>query len=121
MPILVTGGCGYVGSRLVEALLARTGDDVHVVDTAWFGNYLPEHPRMRVTTADVRDTDAIDLSGVDTIFHLAGIANDPAVDLNPSASWEVNVLATMRVDPEGRRSWSAYVRDAAVPTATTTP
>lgn len=95
--ILVTGGCGYVGSRLVEALLARTDHDVHVVDTAWFGNHLPAHARLRVTIADVRDTDAIDLSGVDTIFHLAGIANDPAVDLNPCASWEVNVLATMRL------------------------
>jgi hypothetical protein len=31
------------------------------------------------------------------------------------------VLATVRVDPQGRTSWSAYVRDAAVPTATTTP
>jgi hypothetical protein len=31
------------------------------------------------------------------------------------------VLATMRVDPQGRTSWSAYVTDAAVPTATTTP
>ena len=32
-----------------------------------------------------------------------------------------HVLATIRVDPQGRRSWSAYVRDAAVPTATTAP
>jgi hypothetical protein len=32
-----------------------------------------------------------------------------------------HVLATIRVDPQGRTSWSAYVRDAAVPTATTTP
>ncbi len=55
-------------------------------------------------TVDLRNTDAIDLSGVDTIFHLAGIANDPAVELNPYASWEVNVLATMRLADKAARA-----------------
>ena len=35
----------------------------------------------------------IPLDGVDAIIHLANIANDPAVELNPTLSWEVNVLA----------------------------
>jgi len=97
MAYLVTGGCGYVGTRLTEALLERTDRPVTVVDTAWFGNYLPEHPRLRVEIRDVRAIDDLDLAGFDTIFHLAGIANDPAADLNPYKSWEVNVLATMRL------------------------
>jgi nucleoside-diphosphate-sugar epimerase len=97
MAILVTGGCGYVGTRLTEALLARTDHAVTVVDLAWFGNYLQPHPRLTVHVADVRAIDQLDLSGFDTIFHLAGIANDPSVELNPYGSWEVNVLATMRV------------------------
>jgi nucleoside-diphosphate-sugar epimerase len=110
MTILVTGGCGYVGTRLTEALLARTADDVRVVDTTWFGNYLPAHPRLRVEVADVRATDTIDLAGVDTVFHLAGIANDPAVELNPYRSWEVNVLATMRlVDRAARNGVRQFV------------
>jgi nucleoside-diphosphate-sugar epimerase len=104
MSVLVTGGCGYVGSRLTEALLARTTDNVIVVDTAWFGNFLPEHPRLRLHVGDVRDTDSIDLSGADTIFHLAGIANDPAAELNPYRSWDVNVLATMRLADRAARS-----------------
>jgi len=45
----------------------------------------------------VRTIDDLDLAGYDTIFHLANIANDPSVELNPYASWEVNVLATMRL------------------------
>jgi nucleoside-diphosphate-sugar epimerase len=98
MAFLVTGGCGYVGTKLTEALLARTDHQVTVLDTAWFGNYLEPHPRLTVRVGDVRDIDAgVDLTGVDTIFHLAGIANDPSVELNPHMSWEVNVLATMRL------------------------
>ena len=44
-----------------------------------------------------------DLSPFDTIFHLANIANDPAVELNPYASWDVNVLATMRLADRAAR------------------
>jgi nucleoside-diphosphate-sugar epimerase len=95
--ILVTGGCGYVGSKLTEALLARDGYRVTVLDAMWFGNFLPAHPRLTLLEQDMRKIDAVDLSSFDTIFHLANIANDPAVELNPYASWDVNVLATMRL------------------------
>jgi len=103
MAVLVTGGCGYTGTRLTEALLARTNHDVVVVDTGWFGNYLTPHPRLTVQTVDLRNTDAIDFRGIDTVFHLAGIANDPAADLNPYASWDVNVLGTMRLADKAAR------------------
>lgn len=110
MALLVTGGCGYVGTRLVEALLAHTDHEVAVVDTAWFGNYLKPDPRLTVRIADVRALDDFDLSPFDTIFHLAGIANDPAADLNPYASWEVNVLGTMRlVDRAARHGVRQFV------------
>ena len=110
MALLVTGGCGYVGTRLTEALLDRTPQDVTVVDTAWFGNHLAPHPRLTVEIRDVRELDDFDLSGFDAIFHLAGIANDPAADLNPYKSWEVNVLATMRlVDRAARHGVRQFV------------
>ena len=110
MAILVTGGCGYTGTRLTQALLARTDRDVVVVDTTWFGNHLPPHPRLTVRVGDVRNTESIDLSGVDAIFHLAGIPNDPAVDLNRLLSWEVNVLATMRlVDRAARHGVRQFI------------
>ena len=92
MKILVTGGCGYKGSVLVPLLLAD-GHDVVCVDTQWFGNYLPEHPNLTNLQLDIRETDSIPLEGVEAIIHLANIANDPAVELNPTLSWEVNVLA----------------------------
>lgn len=95
--VLVTGGCGYVGTKLTQALLARDDIQVTVLDTQWFGNHLQPHPRLTIVADDVRNVDKMELSAYDTIFHLANIANDPSVDLNPYSSWEVNVLAGMRL------------------------
>ena len=92
MNLLVTGGCGYKGSVLIPLLLAD-GHSVTNIDTQWFGNALPEHSRLTNVKMDIRDTDAINLDGVQAVIHLANIANDPAVELNPTLSWEVNVLA----------------------------
>lgn len=103
MAVLITGGCGYVGTKLTQAMLERTSQEVTVLDTEWFGNYLPRHPRLTVWHADVRRIDDFDLSPFDTVFHLANIANDPSVDLNPYSSWEVNVLAGMRLADRAAR------------------
>ena len=92
MRLLVTGGCGYIGTVLTGRLL-DDGHHVTVVDTQWFGNHLEEHPDLVVLEQDLRDSRAIPLDGIDAILHLANIANDPAVELNPELSWEVNVLA----------------------------
>lgn len=102
MKILVTGGCGYVGSVLTPALLAA-GHHVVVVDTQWFGDFLDRHDRLRVVQGDVRDTDALPLAGIDAIIHLANIANDPSVELDPVMSWEVNALATMQLADRAAR------------------
>jgi len=96
MNILVTGGCGFVGTVLTTRLL-EDGHDVAVVDTQWFGNHLQPHPRLKVQKQDTRDVDSISLKDVDAIIHLANIANDPGVELNPTLSWEVNVLATQQL------------------------
>ncbi len=94
MAILVTGGCGFKGTVLVPKLLAR-GQDVTVVDTQWFGNFLQPHPRLRVLQADVRHIDTIPMDGIDTIIHLASVANDPCGDLDPKLTWETSALASM--------------------------
>ena len=96
MKLLVTGGCGYIGTVLTQQLL-DDGHEILVVDIQWFGNYLPSHTLLRVLKQDVRDTDAIPLAGIESIIHLANIANDPGVELNPVLSWEVNVLATQQL------------------------
>jgi nucleoside-diphosphate-sugar epimerase len=96
MHVLVTGGCGYVGTSLTLELLNQ-GMQVTVVDIMWFGNYLPKHKNLRVIQEDIRNADSIPMKGVDAVIHLANIANDPCGELDSKLSWEVNVLATMRL------------------------
>lgn len=103
MNILVTGGCGYIGTILVPELLKK-GHDVTVVDIMWFGNYLPGHKRLKVIQDDTRNIDNIHLEGTDAIIHLANIANDPCGDLNAKLAWEVNALATMQLMDKAVRS-----------------
>ena len=109
MSVLVTGGCGYVGTKLTDALLSRTPHDVTVLDAQWFGNRLAPNPRLTVLKHDVRKIDDVDLSAFDAIVHLANVANDPSVELNPYASWEVNVLATMRLVDRAARQGVGHI------------
>ena len=102
MKILVTGGCGYKGSVLVPTLLEK-GHEVISIDTQWFGNYLNAHSKLKNLKSDVRDIETSTLKGVDVVIHLANIANDPAVELNPNLSWEVNVLATQQLIEKSRK------------------
>ena len=93
MNIMVTGGCGYVGTILVNKILTRKYN-VTVVDTMWFGNYLENHPNLLIIKEDIRNIDNIPMEGIDCIIHLANIANDPSGDLDSKLTWEVNVLAS---------------------------
>lgn len=96
MNILITGGCGYVGSELVNKLLSK-GHNITVIDTQWFGNPLKKHKNLKNLKIDIRNIDKIDLKKIDAIYHLAGIANDPGVELNETLSWNINVLATKQL------------------------
>ena len=93
MNILITGGCGYTGTLLTNDLIS-SGHKVTVVDTQWFGNYLKPQKNLRIIKLDIRNIEDEPLKKVDTVIHLANIANDPSVELNPKLSWDVNVLAT---------------------------
>lgn len=103
MNILVTGGCGYKGTVLVPKLLAR-GYKVTVVDTMWFDNFLSPHENLIVRKADTRNIEDMPLQDVNTIIHLASVANDPCGDLDPKLTWEVSALATMRLADKAVRN-----------------
>ena len=96
MKVLVLGGAGYSGSVLVRELLAR-GDNVTVVDNFWFGDWLGESPHLSKIKTDISDTHMFPEGDFEAVVQLANIANDPAVELSPVLSWEVNVLASQHI------------------------
>jgi nucleoside-diphosphate-sugar epimerase len=96
MEILVTGGCGYVGSILVPVLIS-SGHKVLVVDTEWFGNYLQPSPDLKFIKKSFSELSISELKHIDAVIHLANIANDPSVALIPTFSWETNVLHTAQL------------------------
>jgi nucleoside-diphosphate-sugar epimerase len=96
MIILVTGASGYVGSVLVPALL-ENGHDVVALDTFWFGDNLEDHPKLQKIHSDVRIVEEKNLPNFEAVIHLAAIANDPSVELDPGISWEIGCLGTLNI------------------------
>ncbi len=100
---LITGGAGFIGSHLAEALLTR-GDQVSVIDdlsTGRFENiaHLPGRPGFRFAIADVRDQIVLDrlASEADVIFHLAAAVGVQLVIEHPVHTIEANVAGTEAV------------------------
>ena len=96
MRLLVTGGAGFIGSNLVDALLER-GNEVVVLDNFSTGRIenlfsAVSNPRFRLIVGDIRDVrrcrEAVD--GVDYVLHLAALGSVPRSIVDPLASWEVN-------------------------------
>ncbi len=93
--ILVTGGAGYVGARLVPALL-KEGHFVRVLDLMLYGedvfNDIENKDNLEVVKGDLRDLKAVSssLDKIDTVIHLACISNDPSFELNPDLGKSIN-------------------------------
>ncbi|MDB3895206.1 SDR family oxidoreductase [Candidatus Pelagibacter sp.] len=94
--ILITGGCGYVGTVLSEYLLKK---NYHVtsIDLMWFGNYLKKKRNLVNKKKDFSELKNSDFKNIDTVIHLANIANDPSGTMNPSLTWDVNVIKSQRL------------------------
>ena len=94
MKILVTGGCGYIGSALIPHLLARDHQIVNL-DAQWFGHgFLPQdNEHLTNIKTDLGDTDALvkGLKGCQVVIHLAGMTSDTACRDNPKEARDANV------------------------------
>jgi nucleoside-diphosphate-sugar epimerase len=93
MNILVTGGCGYVGSILIPKLISD-GHKIINIDTQWFGNYLKKSKNLRNLKLNLSEINKINLKKINCCIHLASIANDPMAELDKNLSWETSALNT---------------------------
>lgn len=97
MKVLVTGGCGYIGSVLIGELLSK-GYAVKVFDKLYFGKEHIEKAnfgtRIEFKQGDLRNFDESLLNDVQAVIHLAGLSNDPMAEFNPKANKEMNTNAT---------------------------
>jgi len=90
--IFITGGAGYVGSKLVPRLL-ELDYEVTVLDLMIYGEHVLEsHKKLKKIKGDIRNKDLLEktIPGHDSVLHLACISNDPSFELNPSLGKSIN-------------------------------
>lgn len=99
MKILVTGTEGYLGSLLPPLLLER-GHEVIGVDTGYYKVgwlYNGTDFTAKTLNKDIRNISAEDLAGVDAIVHMAELSNDPAGQLSPTITYDINHKGSLRL------------------------
>lgn len=96
--VIVTGGAGFVGSHIVDALIAE-GYNVHVIDNLATGSKKNLHPNAIFHKADIRNLKSIApfFTGARYVFHTAALARIQPSILNPRESNEVNITGTLNV------------------------
>ena len=98
---LVTGGAGFIGSHIAQALLER-GERVRIFDNLSTGrtsNLDALHGEVDVVRADLRNVGAVRaaMEDVDVVFHQAAIASVPESLANPAMTLDVNVVGTQNI------------------------
>jgi UDP-glucose 4-epimerase len=109
MRAIVTGGAGFIGSHVVEALLAR-GDEVHALDDLSKGTRERVAEGAELHVADIRQPDEVfDAVRPEAVFHLAAQADVRTSVERPDYDADVNVLGTTRILEASRRHGAKIV------------
>src|SRR5438270_4811750 len=95
---LVTGGAGFIGSHIAEALL-DSGQSVRILDnlaTGREGNLVALKGRAEFIQGDLRNFDTVKAAtqGVEVVFHQAALASVPRSILDPITTLETNINGT---------------------------
>src|SRR5688500_10676656 len=99
MNVLVTGTDGYLGS-LLAPLLLRQGHEVVGIDTGYYKAgwlYNPPGTSPKTLVKDIRQIESSDLKGIDAIVHMAELSNDPAGNLAPHITYDINHKGSVRL------------------------
>ncbi len=96
--VVVTGGAGFIGSHLTDALVAR-GCEVHVIDSLSGGKKEHVNPKARFHKKDIRNLADIQpiIKGATFVFHLAALPRVQYSIEHPSETHDVNVTGTLNV------------------------
>lgn len=107
---LVTGGCGFIGSHLADALVAG-GDEVRILDDLSTGRRENAPRAAEVIVGDVADARVVRaaMAGVDGCFHLAAIASVERSTQDWAGTHAVNLTGTIHVLDAARRGGGAAV------------
>jgi nucleoside-diphosphate-sugar epimerase len=112
MKYLVTGGAGFIGSHIVDRLLAD-GQQVRVLDNFSSGKRenLPPGDTVEIIEGDVSDFDTVRkaMEGIDAAFHEAAIASVPDTIRDPLSSARVNYVGTVNVLEAARQAGTKRV------------
>lgn len=94
MKILILGGAGYIGAVLSDYLIEK-GLDVEVFDNFLYQTKKPKSDLVTYTEGDITNINQLlpAINRSDAIVNLAAISNDPASDLQPELTWEINYKA----------------------------
>src|ERR1700756_5012210 len=100
MRVVITGGCGFLGSRVAAQLLRRDDiDELFLFDTSSAALPLPEDRRLRRTTGDIADRKtlrAVITAGTGSVFHLAAVVSGQA-EADTDLGYRVNLDGTRAV------------------------
>jgi UDP-glucose 4-epimerase len=104
----VTGGAGFIGSHIVEALL-RGNHQVRVLDNFSTGkreNLPSDQTNLEVLTGDIRDSETVAraVAGTDGVFHEAALVSVPKSVESPQDSFEINAKGTFNVLNAARKA-----------------
>ena len=110
MKCIVTGNHGYIGYFLVNELI-KAGHEVMGIDVDYFPkkvfgrkDVVSSSQGIDQLNKDIRDITVSDLVGYDAVFHLAALPNDPAGDIDPDVTEDINYLATVQLGIASKRA-----------------
>jgi UDP-glucose 4-epimerase len=106
---VVTGGAGFIGSNLIDALIAR-GDEAHALDNLSKGSRENVIAPAQLHVADIREPDEVfDAVRPEIVFHLAAQADVRVSVDKPAVDADVNILGTIRILEAARRHGAKVV------------